>query len=105
MKERYYYHPSPSSTLPVEIDTSVNENDVFHGVVVGEGDGTVPLLSLGYLCSKGWHNVTLFSSFSPYFLFFLIIIIERLESRRSANSNERVPTQCDVIIRRSKGRI
>ena len=25
-----------------------------HGVVVGEGDGTVPLLSSGYMCSKGW---------------------------------------------------
>ena len=25
-----------------------------HGVILGEGDGTVSLLSLGYMCAKGW---------------------------------------------------
>lgn len=25
------------------------------GVVLGEGDGTVPLLSSGYMCAKGWN--------------------------------------------------
>lgn len=27
---------------------------VDHGVVIGEGDGTVNLLSAGYMCSRGW---------------------------------------------------
>jgi phospholipid:diacylglycerol acyltransferase len=27
---------------------------VDHGVVMGEGDGTVNLLSSGYMCAKGW---------------------------------------------------
>jgi phospholipid:diacylglycerol acyltransferase len=25
-----------------------------HGVIMGEGDGTVNLLSTGYMCNKGW---------------------------------------------------
>ena len=27
------------------------------GVQLTEGDGTVPLLSLGYMCVKGWKDV------------------------------------------------
>lgn len=27
---------------------------VDHGVVMGEGDGTVNLMSTGYMCNKGW---------------------------------------------------
>ncbi|RKP07295.1 Lecithin:cholesterol/phospholipid:diacylglycerol acyltransferase [Thamnocephalis sphaerospora] len=40
----------------VRIDRSVdNESEnIDNGVFVGEGDGTVPLLSLGYMCVDGW---------------------------------------------------
>ncbi|CAI2164474.1 14450_t:CDS:10 [Funneliformis geosporum] len=41
------------------IDSSMNsETDpkIKSGVHNGEGDGTVPLLSLGYMCTKGWEN-------------------------------------------------
>ncbi|RIA92644.1 Lecithin:cholesterol acyltransferase-domain-containing protein [Glomus cerebriforme] len=41
------------------IDSSVNsEKDprIKSGVHNGEGDGTVPLISLGYMCTEGWKN-------------------------------------------------
>ena len=31
--------------------------EVDHGVIFGEGDGTVSLMSTGYMCSKGWRNI------------------------------------------------
>lgn len=53
---------------PVSIDTTVSQRgrdggapdsgrgagEVDHGVVLGEGDGTVNLLSSGYMCARGW---------------------------------------------------
>jgi phospholipid:diacylglycerol acyltransferase len=30
---------------------------VRYGVEVADGDGTVPLMSLGYMCVKGWNDV------------------------------------------------
>lgn len=41
------------------IDSAVNSDHNLYlksGVHNGEGDGTVPLLSLGYMCTKGWKN-------------------------------------------------
>ncbi|KAI5295963.1 Protein kinase C-like 1 [Ascosphaera acerosa] len=40
----------------IAIDTAVTSDDgmIDHGVVMSEGDGTVNLLSLGYMCAKGW---------------------------------------------------
>ena len=55
--ERSYFYredQDPSSKLNVTIDTSLTMGDVDHGIVLGEGDGTVPLLSNGYMCAKGW---------------------------------------------------
>ncbi|KAN0073096.1 Lecithin:cholesterol acyltransferase domain containing protein [Elaphomyces granulatus] len=57
--ERSYFYQEerdPLSKLNVTIDTTVtNTNDgTDHGVAMGEGDGTVNLLSMGYMCSKGW---------------------------------------------------
>ncbi|KAF2746864.1 Phospholipid:diacylglycerol acyltransferase [Sporormia fimetaria CBS 119925] len=55
--ERAYYYkedPEPMGQFNVTIDTGFTEGNVDHGVVLGEGDGTVNLLSLGYMCSKGW---------------------------------------------------
>lgn len=56
--ERSYYYREdldPSSKLNVTIDTTLTTGEVDHGVAMGEGDGTVPLLSNGYMCAKGWH--------------------------------------------------
>ncbi|KAK2739016.1 hypothetical protein FQN57_006698 [Myotisia sp. PD_48] len=55
--ERSYFYREdndPFSSLNVSIDTSVTNGIVDRGVVMSEGDGTVNLLSLGYMCSKGW---------------------------------------------------
>ena len=55
--ERSYFYQEmqdSSSKLNVTIDTTVTVGEVDHGVVMGEGDGTVPLLSTGYMCAKGW---------------------------------------------------
>jgi phospholipid:diacylglycerol acyltransferase len=52
----YFYREDPdlSSKLNITIDTRVSNDHVDRGVVMGEGDGTVSLLSLGYMCAKGW---------------------------------------------------
>jgi phospholipid:diacylglycerol acyltransferase len=50
----YYYREDPSSKLSITIDTSVTKDEVVKGIILGEGDGTVNLLSVGYMCSKGW---------------------------------------------------
>jgi hypothetical protein len=44
--------------VPDHIDGSRNAPSALltSGVVVGDGDGTVPLLSLGYLCARGWRD-------------------------------------------------
>lgn len=44
----------PTSKLNVSIDTGLTAGEIDHGVILGEGDGTVPLLSSGYMCAKGW---------------------------------------------------
>jgi phospholipid:diacylglycerol acyltransferase len=57
--ERAYYYRSSdqlaSTKLNITIDTALIEGEVDHGVVMGEGDGTVNLLSTGYMCNRGWH--------------------------------------------------
>ena len=52
----YYYRPEtdPMSRLNVMIDNGFSNGEVDRGVVMGEGDGTVSLISMGYMCSKGW---------------------------------------------------
>ncbi|BDD56820.1 hypothetical protein MAP00_002239 [Monascus purpureus] len=57
--ERGYFYQEerdPMVNLNVSIDTTVTNSGglVDHGVVMGEGDGTVNLLSTGYMCAKGW---------------------------------------------------
>lgn len=55
--ERSYFYredQDPNSSLNVTMDTSLTMEAVDHGVIPGEGDGTVPLLSNGYMCAKGW---------------------------------------------------
>jgi phospholipid:diacylglycerol acyltransferase len=56
--ERAYYYrtPEPGSltNLNMTIDTGLTQGVVDHGVVMGEGDGTVNLMSMGYMCNRGW---------------------------------------------------
>ncbi|KAF4121542.1 phospholipid:diacylglycerol acyltransferase [Geosmithia morbida] len=57
--ERNYYYrdaePYPGSSLNMTIDVGYTSGDVDHGVIMGEGDGTVNLLSTGYMCNRGWN--------------------------------------------------
>ena len=60
--ERSYFYredQDPTNKVNVTIDTGFTtppgrDTMVDHGVIMGEGDGTVPLLSNGYMCAKGW---------------------------------------------------
>mmetsp|Transcript_45030 Transcript_45030/g.126857 ORF Transcript_45030/g.126857 Transcript_45030/m.126857 type:complete len:289 (-) Transcript_45030:23-889(-) len=49
---------SQLSDPPFILDTSVEDpaNNVVHGVKYVDGDGSVPLLSLGYMCADGWRR-------------------------------------------------
>ena len=56
--ERSYFYREqndPLTKLNAQIDTTVTHNDIHNGIIMGEGDGTVNLLSTGYMCAKGWH--------------------------------------------------
>jgi phospholipid:diacylglycerol acyltransferase len=67
--ERAYYYKETENPLHgnvnISIDTSVTTpggrlqelGSVDRGVVFGEGDGTVNLMSTGYMCAKGWRNI------------------------------------------------
>lgn len=45
--------------IPILIDPTANdvEHSMSHGVIHGDGDGTVPLLSLGFVCRFGWKKL------------------------------------------------
>jgi phospholipid:diacylglycerol acyltransferase len=57
--ERAYYYRAPDqptmTNLNITIDTGLIVGEVDHGVIMGEGDGTVNLLSTGYMCNRGWN--------------------------------------------------
>ncbi|KAK8543417.1 hypothetical protein V6N12_015966 [Hibiscus sabdariffa] len=63
----YVYKLSPSSRckrIPYQIDSSVNREDdscLKGGVYFADGDGSVPVLSAGFMCSKGWRGRTRFN--------------------------------------------
>ncbi|CAG8436445.1 3837_t:CDS:10 [Diversispora eburnea] len=67
-ERKYFYNFDPPAGERIRIrdllkhifiDNTMNsDKDPYlkSGVHNGEGDGTVPLLSLGFMCSKGWNN-------------------------------------------------
>ncbi|CAD5181320.1 unnamed protein product [Musa acuminata subsp. malaccensis] len=63
----YVYKLSPSAEcyIPFQIDTSANgghqQNCLQGGVYLADGDETVPVLSAGYMCAKGWRGKTRFN--------------------------------------------
>ncbi|KAL9624986.1 MAG: hypothetical protein Q9160_000715 [Pyrenula sp. 1 TL-2023] len=60
----YNQHSHPSSPLSTQLRASIDTTfsssalGVDHGVIFGEGDGTVNLLSTGYMCAHGWRNIS-----------------------------------------------
>lgn len=63
----YVYKLSPSAEcyIPFQIDTSANGEDeescLKDGVYSVDGDETVPVLSAGFMCAKGWRGKTRFN--------------------------------------------
>ena len=48
---------TPADQVPYLIDRSANDGgSLVKGVRLTDGDGTVPLLSLGYMCARGWRG-------------------------------------------------
>jgi len=58
-EQRYFYKKNPFiEGVPYVIDTSINDDKeaIKNGVKMGDGDATVPLASMGYMCRSGWVN-------------------------------------------------
>ena len=59
--ERSYLYRSAEGcdSLPLRIakNVSLESSLITSGVRMADGDGTVPLLSLGFMCVKGWKDV------------------------------------------------
>lgn len=61
----YVYKQSPAAEcyIPFQIDTSADDDDTClgDGVYSVDGDETVPVLSSGFMCAKGWRGKTRFN--------------------------------------------
>lgn len=71
LSERAYYYRSASMPLlctdfPFHIDTSIHnpQLNVTSGVLQTDGDGTVPLISMGFLPRRGWKDPSI--GLNPY---------------------------------------
>lgn len=66
--ERAYVYkvaPSADCSIPFQIDISAKEEDedscLADGIFLVDGDETVPVLSSGFMCAKGWRGKTRFN--------------------------------------------
>ncbi|KAJ0075122.1 hypothetical protein Patl1_33625 [Pistacia atlantica] len=61
----YKFSSSADCYIPFQIDTSADDEDedgcLQDGVYTVDGDQTVPVLSAGYMCAKGWRGKTRFN--------------------------------------------
>lgn len=61
----YKLSPTPDCNIPFQIDTSADGetegNCLKGGVYTVDGDETVPVLSAGFMCAKGWRGKTRFN--------------------------------------------
>ncbi|GLT70866.1 hypothetical protein SLA2020_429190 [Shorea laevis] len=61
----YVYKLSPAAEchIPFQIDTSADDDNscLRDGVCSVDGDETVPVLSSGFMCAKGWRGKTRFN--------------------------------------------
>lgn len=90
--ERAYYYRTPRgpSTTNITIDTELTHGVVDHGVIMGEGDGTVNLLSSGYMCNKGWHMKRFNPSGSKITVVEMLHEPERFNPRGGPNTADHV---------------
>ncbi|KAJ3352840.1 hypothetical protein HDU91_005963 [Kappamyces sp. JEL0680] len=94
----YYYQFNSSATDPqdaYEIDKSFYMDGVANGVESSDGDGSVPLLSLGYMCRHGWNSTDRNPSKVPVVTkeFPRNIAVSNLIPRRSSESVDHVDIQ------------
>ncbi|KAI8908062.1 Lecithin:cholesterol acyltransferase-domain-containing protein [Gorgonomyces haynaldii] len=54
--ERSYYYNQTGSEYQIDNQYFNEDSGISHGVQDVDGDGTVPLLSAGYMCRRGWHS-------------------------------------------------
>jgi phospholipid:diacylglycerol acyltransferase len=98
--ERAYFYrqsPSPLSNLNVTLDTSVMTGDVDHGVIMGEGDGTVNLLSVAYMCNKGWN----FKRYNPADVKITVFEMPHEPDRFSPRGGPNTGDHVDILGRQS----
>jgi phospholipid:diacylglycerol acyltransferase len=97
----FYRHASnPLSSINITIDTALSHLDanIDHGVIMGEGDGTVNLLSIGYMCNHGWKNIRRYNpAGSQVKVYEMPHEPERFNPRGGANSGDHV----DILGRQS----
>ena len=52
----HYVHRPGQPERPFALDVSVHGRGVERGVTSVDGDGSIPLVSLGYMCASGWRD-------------------------------------------------
>ena len=52
----HYVHRPDSADRPFALDVSRHGGGVERGVTSVDGDGSIPLVSLGYMCASGWRR-------------------------------------------------
>ncbi|KAJ5773548.1 hypothetical protein N7457_008444 [Penicillium paradoxum] len=99
--ERSYFYQEesdPMVNLNVSMDTTVtNGEGLDHGVLMGEGDGTVNLISTGYMCAKGWRMKRYNPAGSKIKVFEMPHEPERFSPRGGPNTGDHV----DILGRAS----
>ncbi|KAJ3279917.1 hypothetical protein HK104_001068, partial [Borealophlyctis nickersoniae] len=57
--------PKPKYTHVIDVTVQDPERDIENGVQMTDGDATVPLISLGYMCADGWRQKRYNPSMAP----------------------------------------
>jgi len=98
--ERAYFYrtdQNPLSSLNITIDTTLTSGHIDHGVILGEGDGTVNLLSTGYMCNKGWH----FKRYNPANIEIKVFEMPHEPDRFSPRGGPNTGDHVDILGRQS----
>jgi phospholipid:diacylglycerol acyltransferase len=99
--ERAYYYRTPDmphlTNLNITIDTTLTVDEIDHGVIMGEGDGTVNLLSTGYMCSKGWN----LKRFNPAGVKISVFEMEHEPERFNPRGGPNTADHVDILGRQS----
>ncbi len=99
--ERAYYYRSPDlpalTNLNVTIDTGLTQDEVDHGVVMGEGDGTVNLMSTGYMCNRGWR----IKRFNPAGIKITVVEMPHEPERFNPRGGPNTADHVDILGRQS----